>query len=159
MLRDPSPRIWRIGLKTASRRKNMANIFVVDDQPHLRELLEGELAAEGHHITCIRDSDFVMSCLEESRPDLILLDLYLQGFEGWDLLDEIKRHDPTVPVLIVSAYDTFLNDPRLANADGYVIKSFNTDELKEKIHEKLTASYSRQSSKHDSFRFTTSSIY
>jgi two-component SAPR family response regulator len=54
--------------------------------------------------------------------------------------EEIKGHDPTVPVLIVTAYDTFLEDPRLAHADGYVIKSFNTDELKKKIHEKLTAS-------------------
>lgn len=118
----------------------MASIFIVDDQPHIRELLEGELAGEGHDITCVGDSDYVLSYLEESRPDLILLDLYLQGFEGWDLLEEIKGHDPTVPVLIVTAYDTFLEDPRLAHADGYVIKSFNTDELKKKIHEKLTAS-------------------
>lgn len=42
-----------------------------------------------------------------------------------------------MPVLIVSAYDNFLGNPRLAGADGYVIKSFDMGELKEKIHEKL----------------------
>lgn len=118
----------------------MANIFVIDDQPYMKELIEGELADEGHHITCIKDSEYVMCHIEESRPDLILLDLYLNGFEGWELLNEIKGHDPTVPVLIVTAYDTFFDDPRLARADGYVIKSINTNELKEKIHEKLTMS-------------------
>ena len=116
----------------------MAKILIVDDQPHMKELLEEELAVEEHQITSIRDSSYVMSFLEESKPDLVLLDLYMRGFEGWDLLDQIKRHDPNVPVLIVSAYDNFLDDPRLAHADGYVIKSFDMGELKEKIHEKLT---------------------
>jgi DNA-binding response OmpR family regulator len=53
----------------------------------MMELLEEELAVEEHHITTIRDSSCVMSCLEESKPDLVLLDLYIQGFEGWDLLN------------------------------------------------------------------------
>ena len=115
----------------------MAKILIVDDQPHMMELLEEELAVEEHHITTIRDSNYVIGCLEESKPDLVLLDLYMKGFEGWDLLDQIKRHDPNMPVLSVSAYDTFMGDPHLARADGYVIKSFDMGELKEKIHEKL----------------------
>ena len=118
----------------------MANILIVDDQPYIAELLKEELAVNGHHLTCLGDSDHLMSFLEESRPDIVLLDLYLEGFEGWDLLKKIKRHDPSVPVLIVSAYDTFVNDPRLAQADGYVIKDINTKHLKQKIYENLTAS-------------------
>jgi DNA-binding response OmpR family regulator len=139
MQRNSAPGIRWMALKTTLRRRRMAKILIVDDQPHMMELLEEELAVEEHHITSIRDSSHVMSCLEESKPDLVLLDLYMRGFEGWDLLDQIKRHDPTVPVLIVSAYDNFLDDPRLARADGYVIKSFDMGELKEKIHEKLMA--------------------
>jgi DNA-binding response OmpR family regulator len=115
----------------------MAHILVVDDQPYVGEFLSEELSDEGHQIACVKRADHVMSALEESRPDVVLLDLYLDGFEGWDLLDKIKKHDPSLPVLIVSAYDSFRNDPRLSRADGYVIKSFNIDHLKEKIHEKL----------------------
>jgi two-component system response regulator (stage 0 sporulation protein F) len=118
----------------------MANILVVDDQPYIGELLKEELAGNGHRITCLGDADYLMSVLEDSRPDIVLLDLYLRGFEGWDLLEKIKRYDPSVPVLIVSAYDTFVNDPRLAKADGYVIKDTNTEHLKQKIYENLTAS-------------------
>jgi CheY-like chemotaxis protein len=117
----------------------MADILVIDDQPSMRELISGELADEGHHITFVGDADYVMSAIQESNPDLILLDLYLQGFEGWDLLNKIKQYDASLPVLILSAYDNFISDPRLAIADGYVIKDLDTDKLKEKIHEKLAA--------------------
>jgi DNA-binding NtrC family response regulator len=137
MLRNWTPRIRWMALKMTLRRRKMAKILIVDDQPHIMELLEEELGVEEHQITSIRDSNYVMDCLEESKPDLVLLDLYMKGFEGWNLLDQIKRHDPDVPVLIVSAYDTFRGDPRLARADGYVIKSFDMGELKEKIHETL----------------------
>ena len=116
----------------------MANILIIDDQHFIGELLSEELAEEGHHITFVEDSDYVMSTIEESRPDIILLDLYLQGFEGWELLDRIKMYDPSVPVLIVSAYDNFVNDPRMKYADGYVIKNIKTDTLKQKINENLT---------------------
>ena len=116
----------------------MSNILVIDDQPFIGELLSEELADEGHQITCLGDTDYLMNSLEESRPDIILLDLYLRGFEGWDLLHRIKEYYPSVPVLIVSAYDSFVNDERLAEADGYVVKDINTDKLKQKIHESLT---------------------
>ena len=115
----------------------MSNILIVDDQPHMCELITGELEAEGHEITCVKESDYIMSALEESHPDLVLLDLYLKGFEGWDLLQKIKRYDTSLPVLIFTAYDSFIGDPRLAIADGYIIKDINTDILKEKIHQNL----------------------
>jgi two-component system response regulator (stage 0 sporulation protein F) len=129
-----------MGAKPSSRRKNMADILLVDDQPYIADLLSEELADEGHHLTCVADADYLMSYLEETRPDLVLLDLYLNGFEGWDLLDKIKKREPSLPVLILSAYDSFTDDPRLAAADGYVIKDINTDQLKQKIHENLTKS-------------------
>jgi two-component SAPR family response regulator len=115
----------------------VADILIIDDEPFVEELISEQLADEGHHIRYVGDADYVMSFVKESRPDIILLDLYLQGFEGWDLLKKIKAHDASLPVVIVSAYDNFISDPRLANADGYVIKDLNTDKLKEKIHEKL----------------------
>ena len=118
----------------------MAHILIIDDQPHLGEFLAEDLADEGHHLTCVEDADSVFGLLRESRPDLILLDLYLQGFEGFDLLRDIKRQEPNLPVLILSAYDSFLDDPRLAAADGYVIKDIDTEKLREKIAEVLKTS-------------------
>jgi CheY-like chemotaxis protein len=116
----------------------MSNILIVDDQPYLRELFSEELTDEGYGVVSVPDAESVMLCLRHSKPDLVLLDLYLDGFEGWDVLREIKRWDPHIPVVIVTAYDNYMDDPRLSSADGYVLKSFtNLTELKKKVAEIL----------------------
>jgi CheY-like chemotaxis protein len=116
----------------------MSNILIVDDQPYLRELFSEELTDEGYGVVSVPDAESVMGCLQHSKPDLVLLDLYLDGFEGWDVLREIKRWDPHIPVVIVTAYDNYMDDPRLSSADGYVLKSFtNLTELKKKVAEIL----------------------
>jgi len=116
----------------------MADILVVDDQPAVAEILSEELAREGHQLSSVSDVDSLRRHLKNSRTDLVLLDLYLEGFEGWEVLHTIKRENPDLPVLIFSAYDSFAGDPRLSQANGYVVKSFsNFDELKQKIADTL----------------------
>jgi DNA-binding response OmpR family regulator len=115
----------------------MANILLVDDQPYMGEFLAEELADMGHRLKWVGDGDSLILDLDEVRPDLVLLDLCINGFEGWDLLRQIKRYDKRIPVIILTAYDSFSGDPRLSQADGYVIKDFVTDTLKEKIAETL----------------------
>ena len=111
----------------------MASIFIVDDQASLRELLAQELTDEGYRVDGVADTEAAKVYVENSKPDMVLLDLYLSGFEGWKLLNDIKRKDPLLPVLIVTAYDTYADDPRLSQADGYVLKSFFAlDELKKR---------------------------
>ena len=112
----------------------MAHVLIVDDQPYVREFLSEELAHDGYRTETIGDPDSIWRHLTHWRPDVVLLDLYLDGSKGWDILKDIKKKDPELPVLILTAYDTFEEDPRLSQADGYVIKSFvDLDKLKEKI--------------------------
>jgi DNA-binding NtrC family response regulator len=116
----------------------MANILIVDDQPHLQELFSEELVDEGHRAVSVSDAESVKGHLKDSKPDLVLLDLYLNGFEGWNLLHDIKCKYPNLPVLIVTAYDSYVDDPRVSQADGYIIKDFTAlNGLKEKIVELL----------------------
>jgi DNA-binding response OmpR family regulator len=116
----------------------MPNILIVDDQRYVRELLSQELTDEGYRVSCAGDTESIWACLKESPPDLILLDLYLDGFEGWEVLRDIKREVPTLPVIIVTAYDSYVDDPRLSLAAGYVVKSFvSFGELKRKIAEAI----------------------
>lgn len=119
----------------------MATILLVDDQPYMGQFLTEELADMGHNLKWISDGDSLIIELDQNLPDLVLLDLYLNGFEGWDLLDHIKRHDQRIPVIILTAYDSFSGDPRLSRADGYVIKNIVTDQLKEKIAQTLDSRY------------------
>jgi DNA-binding response OmpR family regulator len=116
----------------------MANILLLDDQPYMGEFLMEELSEEGHSLTCMTDADSLLFYLEESTPDLILLDLYLDGFEGLDILQRIKKSKySSVPVLILTAYDNFADDPRALLAQGYVVKDIYTENLKNKITEVL----------------------
>jgi two-component system response regulator (stage 0 sporulation protein F) len=118
----------------------MANILLVDDQPYMGEFLAEELSGMGHSLKQVGDGDSLFFELEEASPDLVLLDLYINDFDGWALLDEIKTHDRRIPVIILTAYDSFSNDPRLSLTQGYVIKEFVTDKLKSKIAEVLALS-------------------
>jgi DNA-binding response OmpR family regulator len=112
----------------------MARILIVDDQPYLQELFGQELVDDGYSVVSAGDIESAKRSLEDEKPDLVLLDLYLNGFEGWNLLDEIKHKEPFLPVLIVTAYDSYMHDPRVSRADGYVLKSFtHLEDLKWKI--------------------------
>ena len=86
----------------------------------------------------MNDVESLWTHLRDSRTDLVLLDLYLEGFKGWEVLNTIKRENPDLPVLILTAYDSFAEDPRLSQADGYVVKSFiELDKLKQTIADVL----------------------
>ena len=116
----------------------MRSILIIDDQPHMRQLLSEELWDIGCKVESVEDVKLVGQCFEDSSPDLVVLDLYLKGFDGWEVLGDIKRRHPRVPVLIVTAYDSYRNDPRASRADGYMVKSFtHLDELKQKIADLL----------------------
>lgn len=117
----------------------MKNILIVDDQEFVREFLSEELAHEGYGVSSVGDTESTWRHLRDSRPDLVLLDIYLDGFEGWKLLRDIKTEDPNLPVLIVTAYDSFEGDPRLSEADGYVVKNFiDLDKIMKQIADILS---------------------
>lgn len=115
----------------------MKKILVVDDQQCIRELISEELISEGYRVHSLGDAKSVKVNLRFSKPDLVLLDLYLDEADGFGVLHDIKGQYPEMPVIIYTAYDSYRQDPRVARADGYVIKSMAFDELQEKIADVL----------------------
>ena len=113
----------------------MERILIVDDQAFYAAYLAEDLEKIGYGVEIVSLAEEVLIRIEEINPDIILLDLYLEGFEGFDLLRDIKFRYPDLPVIILSAYDTFRIDPRIEKADGYEIKNINTDKLKGKVSE------------------------
>jgi DNA-binding response OmpR family regulator len=118
----------------------MAHILLVDDQVFTREFLLYELTRMGHAVSCVNDRDGLFVFLEDQTPDLVLLDPSLNGLKGWDLLREIRSPGRAhIPTILFTSFETTLQDPRAASADGYVVKNVNTHKLNEKISEVLTA--------------------
>jgi CheY-like chemotaxis protein len=117
----------------------MPKILIIDDQAYICRLVSDVLIADGYEVQAVGDADHVCERLTSFQPDLVLLDLYLDGPEGFDLLKDIKIECPTLPVIIMTAYDSYQDDPRLSEADGYVIKRLNFwEEVMEAIEEILT---------------------
>ncbi len=98
-----------------------------------------ELTSAGYNAITVEEAGSIREKIKVSSPDLVLLDLYMRGTHRWDVLMDIKKENPNLPVLIVTAFDDYRNNPRLSLADGYFIKSFCFDDLIQRIRETLRA--------------------
>jgi two-component system nitrogen regulation response regulator NtrX len=109
------------------------DILVVDDEQDIRELVAGVLQDEGYETRAAADSDAALEAIAVRRPSLVLLDVWLQGsrLDGLELLEEIKRRDASIPVLVISGHgniDTAVAAIRRGAVD-FIEKPFNADRL------------------------------
>jgi len=81
-------------------------VLVVDDEEDIRELVSGVLEDEGYAVRTAADSGSALEAIKDRRPSLLLLDVWLQGsrLDGIQLLQEVKRQDPSLPVLMISGH-------------------------------------------------------
>lgn len=119
---------------------NAIKLLLVDDHPlvleSIRQLLEPSFAIVG----MVQDSEKIMSCALEQRPDVILLDACMPGLNGFAATKQLKQMLPSVKVLLV----TMLTEPISisegfrAGASGYVLKQAAAEELHAAIESVLT---------------------
>jgi two-component system nitrogen regulation response regulator NtrX len=108
-------------------------VLVVDDEADIRDLVSGVLEDEGYAVRTAADSDSTLEAVEERRPSMVLLDVWLQGsrLDGLQLLQEIKRRDSTIPVLMISGHgnlDTAVAAVREGAVD-FIEKPFEAERL------------------------------
>lgn len=108
-------------------------ILIVDDEKDIRDLVTGVLEDEGFTARSASNSDEALQAILDRRPSLVLLDVWLQGskLDGLELLDEIKRRDPSLPVLVVSGHgniDTAVAAVRKGAVD-FIEKPFEAERL------------------------------
>ncbi len=109
------------------------DILVVDDEADIRDLVAGVLEDDGYSARVAADSDAALAAIADRRPSLVLLDVWLKGsrLDGLDLLDEIKRRDASLPVLVISGHgnlDTAVAAIRKGAAD-FIEKPFEAERL------------------------------
>src|SRR5262245_54344144 len=107
------------------------SILVVDDEAEIREGLELLLDSEGYQVATAGTGDAGLARLEEQPFDLLLLDVNLPDRNGLELLVEIRRRDPNLSVVLITAYGS-VDMARTAfksGAQDYITKPWSNDEL------------------------------
>lgn len=115
----------------------MAKILVVDDSNDLLEVFTFFLKRKGYEVKSASSKDTVKSALSVFIPDLILMDVILDGGDGRELCKEIKEKNKNIPIILISGNPEFLKDYEECKADAIIEKPFNLAEVTMKVNEVL----------------------
>jgi len=108
----------------------MQKLLIVEDDPSLRRLYEAEFAEEGYDVRAASSAEAAVEEVRRDPPDAIVLDIRLPGRNGLELLRDLLESRPETAVVLNSAYPGYKSDFACWSADGYVVKSSDTSELK-----------------------------
>ena len=109
----------------------MPRILVVDDEPHIVDVVRAYLAREGHEVEVAHDGDAALASAGATSPDLVILDVMLPRRSGFDVLRDLRASGSRAAVIMLTARDDVID--RVAGlelgADDYVTKPFEPREL------------------------------
>ncbi len=116
-----------------------AKILIVDDEPSLREYLAIALEREGYEVGKAENGEEALRLLEDEGYDLALIDLRMAGADGLEVLRRAKNVDPTLVVMMMTAYSTAETavGAMKQGAFDYLVKPFKTEALKVQIRRAL----------------------
>lgn len=121
--------------------ENQTLIYAVDDETSIREVYRYALISAGFTPECFSCGEELFIAIEKSLPKLIILDIMLDGEDGYEILSRLKASPKTanVPVIMVSAKTTEIDKVRGLDlgADDYISKPFGVLELIARIKAKL----------------------
>jgi DNA-binding NarL/FixJ family response regulator len=119
-----SEKLAHVGKKT---------VLVVDDHPLMRQGLALLINQQQDMEICgeAEEAQAAMQAISQRRPDILVLDISLNGPDGLELLKNIRASDPTLPVLILSMHDEAIYAERAlrARANGYIMKQEATEKV------------------------------
>jgi two-component system nitrogen regulation response regulator NtrX len=110
-----------------------SDILIVDDEADIRELVAGILEDEGYRARVARGSDEALAAIDERRPHLVFLDIWLQGsrLDGLQILDVVKAQHPDLPVVMISGHGNVETAVAAIKKGAYdfIEKPFKADRL------------------------------
>src|SRR6201985_1269502 len=110
-----------------------SDVLIVDDESDICELVAGLLQDEGYTTRTARDSDGALNEIKSRRPNLLFLDIWLQGsrLDGLQLLDQVKEQHPEMPVVMISGHGNIETAVAAIKRGAYdfIEKPFKADRL------------------------------
>lgn len=121
----------------------MARILVVDDEPHLRDLLKLLLEKEGYDVTVANDGKSGYACFRQEAFDLLVTDVLMPEEDGFLLIKRLRREGDQTPIICITAGDTldstsaYLRCAAGLGANRTLSKPINPDKLLDAVRELL----------------------
>lgn len=115
----------------------MSRILVVDDDPHIARTMEIMLRDDGHEVTTAASGEEGLECTAECGVDIALVDLQLPGMSGTEVLRELRKRDPNVAVIIITAYGSIETavEAMKQGAFDYLTKPFSPDQVRHRLQQ------------------------
>jgi DNA-binding response OmpR family regulator len=106
-------------------------VLIAEDDDHIREGLAEVLEGEGYNTLSARDGNEALEAFKREKPDFVCLDIMMPGVDGYEVCKQIRRENPTVPIIFISAKSEEI-DKVLGlelGADDFIMKPFGVREV------------------------------
>ena len=113
----------------------MKKILIFDDDTSILEVISIIFEENGYKVEISETSHDIIQKVEEFRPDVILMDNWIPNIGGVEATRLLKKHEEfkSIPVIYVTANNDIMALAKSAQADDYVAKPFNLEDLEEKV--------------------------
>jgi DNA-binding NtrC family response regulator len=112
-----------------------SKILIVDDDPGILTMLQLMLRLEGYDAIVCGEPRLVVDTMASEKPDLVLLDALMPGFDGIQVLEAVKARALSIPVILVTgnANEAYLKSAMQAGAKGVLAKPFVKEDLLDQL--------------------------
>jgi DNA-binding response OmpR family regulator len=113
----------------------MERVLIVEDDPPLRLAMTKALKAAGYDVSTAKAGDEGLEAALANPPDVVLLDVMLPGMNGYEVLAKLRKHDPDLPIVMITAKGEEADKVRglELGADEYVVKPVGLAELQARV--------------------------
>ncbi|QAT48698.1 sigma-54-dependent Fis family transcriptional regulator [Caproiciproducens sp. NJN-50] len=124
-------------------------ILVADDEPIICQMVQEELKSAGYDVLTAQNGQEAVDLINGNPVDLAILDVYMPVHSGFQCLQELRRKNPVMPIIMITAYATVENavEAMKYGANDYIGKPFDCAELAEKVQRILRTNERKKSGK------------
>lgn len=107
-------------------------ILVVDDEQDVLDLFKDLFIKQNYQVECALSGKSALETIDKTRPNVVLLDIKMPDMDGIQALEEIKKKDPSIEVVMLTAYgydDKLINESIKKGATGYISKNLPLQQI------------------------------
>tara|TARA_Y100000590_G_C15707109_1_gene1009038 strand:+ start:1212 stop:2609 length:1398 start_codon:yes stop_codon:yes gene_type:complete len=110
---------------------DVKKVWVIDDDQSIRWVIEKALVKNGYEVSCYEEANTPLKDILTNKPDVIISDIRMPGTSGIEMLDKIKKENPFMPIIIMTAFSDLEStvDSFQKGAYEYITKPFDIDNL------------------------------